>query len=247
MPRKRPSEPGGDDEPLSSASPASSIGTRDELKDVNDGVNGSRNGNGSINGMPPKKKPRLTREQRVESISDAMRTILGLLGENAQRDGLLKTPDRYAKAMLDLTSGYERTLESVVGDAQFAETSTEPVIVRDISVFSLCEHHLLPFTGVAHISYIPSGEIVIGLSKLARIVELFARRLQVQERLTNQIADAVCAATKATGVMVSVQCAHLCMSMRGVQKAGALTITTAVRGRYSTDSNLRQEFQSTIK
>jgi len=243
MPLKRPSEPGGDEEPSSSASPASSIGTRDEVKDVNS----TTNGNGKMNGMPPKKKPRLTREQRVESISDAMRTILGCLGENAQRDGLLKTPDRYAKALLDLTSGYEQTLESVVGDAEFAERTTDPVMVRDIAVYSLCEHHLLPFTGVAHISYIPSGEAVIGLSKLARIVELFARRLQVQERLTNQIADAVAAATKAAGVMVSIQCKHLCMSMRGVQKTDALTITTAVRGRYSQDSILRQEFLSTIK
>lgn len=147
----------------------------------------------------------------------------------------------HSKALLSLTQGYKKSVEEVLGDAEFDENHSEVVLIRDIDVFSLCEHHLLPFHGKLHVAYIPSGS-VIGLSKIARIADLFARRLQVQERLTSQIADAVERATKAAGVMVYVTCSHMCMAMRGVQKVGAQTTTTAVRGRYKQEADLRREF-----
>lgn len=134
-----------------------------------------------------------------------------------------------------------------MGDAHFDEPQSELVLVRDISVFSLCEHHLLPFHGTCHVAYIPSGTSVLGLSKLARIVDVYARRLQVQERLTNEIADAIETAADALGVMVYISCAHMCMSMRGVGKVGASTVTTAARGRYSRESTLRAEFLNSIR
>lgn len=133
-----------------------------------------------------------------------------------------------------------------MGDAEFDENHSEMVLVRDIDLFSMCEHHLLPFFGSCHIAYIPSGTVV-GLSKLARIVDLFSRRLQVQERLTTQIADAVQESTNAKGVMVYISCNHMCMSMRGVQKTGTATTTTAARGRYATDPSLRQDFLAIIR
>lgn len=132
-----------------------------------------------------------------------------------------------------------------MGDAEFDENHSEMVLVRDIKIFSMCEHHMLPFHGSCHVAYIPSGP-VIGLSKIARIIDMFARRLQIQERLTAQIADAIQDATNAVGVMVHVSCAHLCMSMRGVQKVGAETVTTAARGRYSTEPGMRREFLGAI-
>ncbi len=147
--------------------------------------------------------------------------------------------------MLSLTEGYSQSPSEVVGGAKFDQTRSEMVLVRDIHLFSLCEHHILPFHGSCHIAYIPSGTVV-GLSKLARIVNVFARRLQVQERLTIQIADAVLEATDAKGVMVYISCVHMCMSMRGVQKTGTTTVTTATRGKYAMDASLRQEFLTAV-
>lgn len=144
-----------------------------------------------------------------------------------------------------MTEGYSKSINQVLGDAEFHEDHSEMVLVRNIDIFSLCEHHLLPFHGTCHVAYIPCGSI-IGLSKIARIVEVFSKRFQVQERLTTQIADAVVAATKATGVMVYVSCTHMCMAMRGIQKVGTRTSTTAARGRYAEETSLRAEFLSII-
>lgn len=151
----------------------------------------------------------------------------------------------WSQALLAITDGYRQTVEEVVGEAHFSENHSEMVLMRDIDIFSTCEHHLLPFHGQCHVSYIPSG-CVIGLSKIARIVNMFARRLQVQERLTSQIANAIESATDAQGVMVYISCTHMCMSMRGVQKVGADTCTTAVRGRYADDGQLRAQFLSIL-
>ena len=150
------------------------------------------------------------------------------------------------QALLALTEGYSRSPAEVMGDAEFHENHSEMVLVRDIDVFSLCEHHIIPFCGHCNIAYIPNGSVV-GLSKLARIVDLYARRLQVQERLTTQIADAVVSNTGAKGVMVHLCCNHMCMSMRGVRKVDTTTITTATRGRYASEPELRQEFLALIR
>lgn len=147
--------------------------------------------------------------------------------------------------MLALTSGYSQRPADIVGDAEFREKDSDMVLVRDIDVFSLCEHHLLPFHGYCHVSYLPTTH-VIGLSKIARIVDMYARRLQVQERLTSSIADAIQSVTNAHGVMVLISCTHMCMSMRGVEKASAKTTTTATRGRYASDPSLRSEFLAMI-
>lgn len=151
----------------------------------------------------------------------------------------------FEKALLSLTEGYFKDTKEVVGDAEFDEDHTESVLVRNVDIFSLCEHHLLPFNGYCHVAYVPNGT-VIGLSKIARIIDLFSRRLQVQERLTSQIADAVQEATNAQGVMVYISCSHMCMAMRGVRKVGSSTVTTATRGHYANDSELRREFLSSI-
>lgn len=163
-------------------------------------------------------------------IAAAVREILAAIGEDPDRDGLLDTPERVARAWGELVGGYGRDAEELLGTT-FDIAHDEMVLVKDIEVVSLCEHHLLPFTGVAHVAYIPSADgRVTGLSKLARLVELYARRLQVQERLTTQIADALVEHLGAQGVLVVLECEHLCMSMRGVRKPGARTITSAVRG-----------------
>jgi len=146
---------------------------------------------------------------------------------------------------LSLTDGYASSAKEVLGDAEFDEDHTEMVLVRSIDVFSLCEHHLLPFNGYCHVAYIPNGTVV-GLSKIARIVEVYARRLQVQERLTSQIADAIEKSTRALGVMVYITCTHMCMVMRGVRKVGTETTTTAVRGRYADEPDLRRDFLSIV-
>jgi GTP cyclohydrolase IA len=198
---------------------------------------------GADSALPPAKKKtkRLSYEERLQRITDAARVILACLDDDPEREGLIKTPGRYAKAILDMTSGYQLSAAAVLGDAQFDENHSEMVLVRDIDVFSQCEHHLLPFHGRCHIAYVPSGPVV-GLSKLARIVDVYSHRLQVQERLTTQVADAVLHATRARGVMVYMTCTHMCMVMRGVQKVGAVTVTTAARGCYRDDASLRQEF-----
>jgi GTP cyclohydrolase I len=166
---------------------------------------------------------------------------LALLGEDPSREGLVKTPARVANAMAWLTRGYNERVEDVVGDALFEEEHRNMVMVRDIELYSLCEHHMLPFFGKAHVAYIPNGRIV-GLSKLPRIVEVFARRLQVQERLTEEIAGAIQRVLEPAGVGVVIEAYHLCMMMRGVEKQNSKTITSAVRGSFRDDARTRAEF-----
>jgi GTP cyclohydrolase IA len=192
----------------------------------------------------------VTIQQRIEDedgqganprYAAAVRAQLELLGEDPDREGLLKTPERVAKAMAFLTRGYRADLDDVVGDAIFSEEHRNMVMVRDIELYSLCEHHLLPFFGKAHVAYIPNGRIV-GLSKLPRVVDHFARRLQVQERLTEQIALAVDEILQPLGVGVVIEAYHLCMMMRGVEKQNSRTITSALRGVFRDDSRTREEF-----
>jgi GTP cyclohydrolase IA len=166
---------------------------------------------------------------------------LQLLGEDAGRSGLVKTPRRVAGAMAWLTRGYEMSASEAIGDAIFEEHADGMVMVRDIELYSMCEHHMLPFFGKAHIAYIPDGRVV-GLSKLARVVEVFARRLQVQERMTAQIAEALSDVLKPKGVGVVVECAHMCMAMRGVEKQNSKTITSALLGNFRSDAKTREEF-----
>ena len=180
----------------------------------------------------------------VESGSEhesLVRRQLQLIGEDPAREGLLKTPARVAASLEWLTHGYELNVEDVVGDALFDETHESMVMVRDIELYSLCEHHMLPFYGKAHIAYIPDGRIV-GLSKLPRVVDVFARRLQVQERLTEQIAEALSDVLRPAGVGVVIEAQHLCMMMRGVQKQNSRTITSALRGKFREDPATRDEF-----
>ena len=175
------------------------------------------------------------------SMRDLVRGLLRQLGEDPDREGLRKTPERVETSLRWLTRGYDMTVEDVLGDGVFAAEHDEMVIVKDIELYSMCEHHLLPFYGKAHIAYIPDGRIV-GFSKLARIVELFARRLQVQERLTDQIACAIQDALHPKGVGVVIEAAHLCMMMRGVEKQHSKTVTSAVRGLFRSDPRTREEF-----
>jgi GTP cyclohydrolase IA len=179
-------------------------------------------------------------EQEVE-FESLIRRQLELLGEDPSREGLLRTPKRVAKSLTWLTRGYRQDAWSAVGEGVFAEAHDHMVMVRDIELYSLCEHHLLPFFGKAHIAYIPSGRI-LGLSKLPRLVDVFARRLQVQERLTAQIADAVEEVLKPSGVGVVIEAMHLCMMMRGVEKQNSKTITSALLGSFRDDAKTRDEF-----
>jgi GTP cyclohydrolase IA len=180
-------------------------------------------------------------EPHPEPFADKVREILAALGENSGREGLLKTPERVEKSLRFLTQGYGMTVEEVIGDAVFEEAHQSMIMVRDIELYSLCEHHLLPFFGRAHVAYIPNGKI-LGLSKVARIVDVFARRLQVQERLTDQIADAIMTVLKPTGVGVVIEAAHFCMMMRGVEKQNSRTVTSALRGIFRDDKKTRDEF-----
>jgi GTP cyclohydrolase I len=176
-----------------------------------------------------------------DELESLVHRQLELLGEDPARDGLLRTPHRVAESLRWLTRGYDMDVTEVLNGAVFAEQHENMVMVRDIEVYSLCEHHMLPFYGRAHIAYVPNGRI-IGLSKLPRIVEIFARRLQVQERLTDQIADAIDEALAPSGVGVVLECEHLCMMMRGVEKQNSKTISSALRGSFRDDSRTRDEF-----
>jgi GTP cyclohydrolase IA len=171
---------------------------------------------------------------------------LAMLGEDPHREGLQRTPERVAKAMAYLTRGYKDDVRTIVGKGVFEEQHENMVMVRDIELYSLCEHHLLPFFGRAHVAYIPNGKIV-GLSKLPRIVDMFARRLQVQERLTEEIASAIDEVLGPHGVGVVIEAAHLCMMMRGVEKQSSKTITSALRGTFRSDPRTRDEFLSLVR
>jgi len=176
----------------------------------------------------------------IHNISTHYHDILKQIGENPDREGLLKTPERVAKALLYLTHGYDLNPTEILNSAMFTEDYSQMVVVKDIEVYSMCEHHMLPFFGKAHIAYIPNGHVV-GLSKIPRVVDAFARRLQVQERLTNEIRDCIQATLKPLGVAVVMECRHLCMSMRGVQKQNSVTTTSAFTGEFLKDKT-RAEF-----
>ncbi len=180
----------------------------------------------------------------VNEIASKYKTILTDIGENPQREGLLKTPERVAKAMQYLTHGYDLNPHEILKSALFKEDYSQMVIVKDIEVYSMCVHHLLPFFGKAHIAYIPNG-LVVGLSKIPRVVDAFARRLQVQERLTNEIRDCIQETLFPKGVAVVIECSHLCMQMRGIQKQNSVTTTSAFTGEFLKDPT-RKEFISLI-
>jgi GTP cyclohydrolase I len=183
-------------------------------------------------------------EKTVAELADNYKQILSLIGEDPNREGLLKTPERVAKALQYLTHGYDLDASEILKSAMFKEDYSQMVIVKDIEVYSMCEHHMLPFFGKAHIAYIPNGHIV-GLSKLPRVVDVFARRLQVQERLTNEIRDCIQDTLKPSGVAVVIECKHMCMSMRGIQKQNSVTTTSAFTGEFNHDKT-RSEFMRLI-
>ena len=179
-------------------------------------------------------------------MENLIKELLLNLGEDPDREGLLKTPSRVVKSLKFLTKGYSESLEEVVNGALFNEDLDEMVIIRDIDIFSMCEHHMLPFFGKCHVAYLPNKKI-IGLSKIPRIIEIFARRLQVQERLTAQIAEAIDTAVNPHGVAVTIEATHLCTVMRGVEKQNSVAITNAMLGKFKTDPKSRSEFLSMIQ
>lgn len=191
-----------------------------------------------------KKKGTADLDPKVLKLAGHYKAAIELLGEDPKREGLLKTPERVAKAMLFLTQGYAQDPEKILRSAMFKDPYQQMVIVKDIELYSLCEHHLLPFLGKAHIAYIPNG-CIVGLSKIPRVVEAFARRLQVQERLTYEIRDCIQETLKPLGVAVVIEAAHLCMQMRGIQKQNSVTTTSAFTGQFLKDTT-RKEFISLI-
>ena len=183
-------------------------------------------------------------EQSTQDLASSYKSIIQSLGEDTDREGLLKTPERIAKAMQFLTQGYQQDAVAILNSAKFREKVSEMVIVKDIEIYSMCEHHMLPFIGKAHVAYIPNGYIT-GLSKIARVVDVFARRLQVQERLTSQILHAIDDALNPHGVAVVIEAKHLCMMMRGVQKQNSVTTTSAFSGEFEKNTT-RSEFMKLI-
>ena len=184
----------------------------------------------------------MSKEKKLE---DAVTTILEEIGEDPTREGLLKTPSRVAKSLQFLTEGYKQDPQEILNQALFTTSNDEMVLVRDIEFYSMCEHHMLPIIGRAHVAYIPDGKVV-GLSKIPRIVNVFARRLQIQEQLTEQIADAISQTIKPKGVAVVVHARHMCMEMRGVEKINSTTVSSALRGLFKSDQRTRNEFYNLI-
>ena len=182
---------------------------------------------------------------RQEEFEQAVKTMLEIIGENTQREGLLKTPHRVFKAYEHMTQGYFQSPTEMLGEALFQSDNNQMVIIKDIEFYSMCEHHLMPFYGKAHLAYIPDGKVT-GLSKLARTIEVYARRPQIQERLTVQIADALERALSPKGIMVMLEAEHTCMTMRGVKKPGSKTITTVTRGAFKEDKELQKMFLSMV-
>jgi len=188
----------------------------------------------------------MTDDNKTTLLTANYADILTNIGEDTNRDGLIDTPKRAAKAMQFLTRGYEQSLEKVVNGAIFESDNDEMVIVKDIELYSLCEHHLLPFIGKCHVAYLPTGK-VIGLSKIARVVDMFARRLQIQENMTKQIAEAVLEVTQASGVGVVVEAKHMCMMMRGVEKQNSTMMTSVMLGHFRSKPATRAEFLNLVK
>jgi GTP cyclohydrolase I len=184
-------------------------------------------------------------DEKLEELEKAIHRVLELLGEDTSREGLVKTPHRSAKALQFLTQGYTQNAKEILNQALFETSNDEMVLVRDIEFYSLCEHHMLPIIGRVHVAYIPNGKVV-GLSKIPRIVNLFARRLQIQEQLTEQIADAILESINPKGVAVVVHARHMCMEMRGVEKINSTTISSALRGLFKSDERTRSEFYNLI-
>ena len=196
-------------------------------------------------------RERLTREvnrladKKIDSIEQAYRDLLEAIGENPERQGLMKTPARAARALEFLTQGYRQSVTEIVNDAIYDSDASEIILVKDIELYSMCEHHLLPFIGRAHVAYIPNGK-VIGLSKMARMVDVFARRLQIQENLTTQIADALMDVLSPEGVAVVIEAKHLCMMMRGVEKQNSIMKTSCLLGCFKDSATTRSEFLSLL-
>ncbi len=192
------------------------------------------------------KKKEEYKSKNIESLKEHYSKVLKLIGEDPSREGLIKTPERVAKSMQFLTQGYEMNVTEIIQSAMFSEDYSQMVLVKEIEFYSLCEHHLLPFFGKVHIAYIPDGYIV-GLSKLPRVVDAFSRRLQVQERLTNEIRDCIQNTLKPKGVALVIEARHLCMQMRGVEKQSSLTTTSAFSGAFLESEKTRLEFMNLIR
>lgn len=214
---------------------------KDSLVEAMEKINAPRAGSVSPHPHAREEDDAEQQKARVRDMAVSYKSILERVGEDPARQGLMKTPERAAKALMYFTKGYEENIADVIGDAIFDENHDEMVIVKDIEMFSMCEHHLVPFIGKVSIGYLPNKR-VLGLSKLARIVEVYSRRLQVQERLTKQIAHALTEAIQPTGVGVIVEATHMCMVMRGVQKTNSKTITSTMLGVFREDPKTREEF-----